>query len=208
MYEPYVCLICDEFLNPNQIQVLSVDLLHRKQSLLKPSSWNEVSFELTECYKFQPSSNAERRIVRKNSWLQHLLLSPRACYFEVSEQHTKPGFSVCHCCKTNLEQDCMPKYAIANNYCVGTPPQCLLELTEIELALLTPVKTYGYCFSYTGGIQKELKGSLSYYKIHLDSIAHLMTSFDVLGLHNAVVVLLYGNMTSQQKRKAREKSKI
>jgi hypothetical protein len=102
----------------------------------------------------------------------------------------------------------MPKYAIANNYCFGTPPQCLLDLTEIELAMLTPVKTYGYCFTFTGGIQKQLKGSLSYYKVDMDSMARAAMHLDVLGLNNHIVIMLYGKMTHEQNAKARERSKI
>jgi hypothetical protein len=61
----------------------------------------------------------------------------------------------------------------------------------LELALLTPVKTHGYCFSYTGGAQKQLKGSLSYYKVRsMQSIARAALHFDVLGLTNNIVVLL------------------
>jgi hypothetical protein len=87
----------------------------------------------------------------------------------------------------------MPTYAIANNYFFGVVPQCLLDLTtEIEHVMLTPVKTYGYCFSYTGGIQKQLKGILSYYKVNFESIAQTVSHFDVLGLTDNIVVVLYG----------------
>jgi len=41
--------------------------------------------------------------------------------------------------------------------------------------MLTPVKTHGFCFSYTGGVQKKLKGSLSYYKVDMGSIARAMS---------------------------------
>ena len=30
---------------------------------------------------------------------------------------------------------------------------CLLELTEVELALLTPAKVYGYCASWKGHVE-------------------------------------------------------
>lgn len=102
----------------------------------------------------------------------------------------------------------MPKFAVANNYSFGTPPQCLLDLNDIELAMLTPVKTYGYCFSYTGGVQKQLKGSLSYYKVKTESVVRSVAHFDALGLTDNVVVLLYGVMTPEQKRKAQNKNKI
>jgi hypothetical protein len=94
----------------------------------------------------------------------------------------------------------MPTYAIANNYYFGSPPQCLLDLTDIELACVTPVKTFGFCFAYSGGTRRKLKGSLSYYKASINSIARAVSHFDVLGLQQDIVVILYGNMTPEQKR--------
>ena len=137
-----------------------------------------------------------------------MLLSPRACYLEAPNRHAAAGFSCCKSCKSSLKKGKMPKYAIANNYCFGTPPQCLLDLTEVEMALLTPVKTYGYCFSYTGGKQKNLKGSLTYYKIDMKSVARAVMHLDVLGLNKNIVILLYGQMTVAQQWKAKENCKI
>ena len=57
-------------------------------------------------------------------------------------------------------------------------------------------------------MQKQLKGSLSYYKVKVESIARLTAHFDVLGLTDNVVVLLYGSMTPEQKRKAAKKNQI
>jgi hypothetical protein len=75
--------------------------------------------------------------------------------------------------------------------------------------MLTPVKTYGYCFCYTNGVQKELKGTLSYYKVSIDGIAHAVTHFDVLSLHNNAVVMRYGQMTPTQRRHtAQQKNKV
>ena len=73
--------------------------------------------------------------------------------------------------------------------------------------MITPVRTFGYCFSYTGGIQKQLKGSLSYYKVQFESIVQSALHFEALGLTNTVVVLLYGRFTQEQCNKAK-KNKI
>ena len=74
--------------------------------------------------------------------------------------------------------------------------------------MISPVKTFGYCFSYTGGIQKQLKGSLSYYKVKFESIVRSTLHFEALGLTNTVVVLLYGRFTQEQYNKAKKKNKI
>ena len=207
LFLPYVCLICDVFLKPSKVELLKISALEHRSSLLKPTTWNAVTPALADCYtytgncgSFEDESQVE--------WIRELLLSPRACYMANELDGRTEGFTVCSSCKTSLTQGNIPKYAIANNYCFGTTPQCLYDLTDIELAVLTPVRTYGYCFSYTGGAQKQLKGSLSYYKVNIDSIAHAVTHFDVLGLTNNVVVMLYGQMTANQRQIAQQKNRI
>ena len=49
----------------------------------------------------------------------------------------------------------MPEFAIANNYSFGTTPSVLTELTDVELALITPVKTFGYCFAWGVGLRPK-----------------------------------------------------
>ena len=100
------------------------------------------------------------------------------------------------------------RFAIANKYCFGTPPLCLVKLTEVELAMLTTVNTYGYCFSFTGCCNNQLKGSLSYYKVAMESIARAEAHFDVLNMHAINVVLLHGKITPEQKAAARQKKQI
>jgi len=205
-FKPHVCAVCDKLLKPLHVQALPLDCLQKSQDLLKPTAWNAVPEVLANDYKYRGNTGTANSI--DTNWINDLLLSPRASYVSANDGRRAQGLSVCSGCKGCLQRGEMPKYAIANNYCFGTPPQCLLELTDIELALLTPVKTYGYCFSYTGGMQKQLKGSLSYYKVKAESIARLTAHFDVLGLVDNVVVLLYGSMTPEQKRKAAKKNQI
>jgi hypothetical protein len=102
----------------------------------------------------------------------------------------------------------VPTYAIVNNYCFGEPPQCLLELTDLELAYVTPVKVFGYCFSYTGGKQRCIKGSLSYMRVEPKSIVSGMVQLEALGLGNDIVVIYYGELTKEQDKIVRSKTEI
>ena len=70
-----------------------------------------------------------------------LLSAPRASYVRNYDGRIGEGFTVCATCKQNLSNCVVPKYAIANNYCFGSPPECLRTLTDVELALLTPINT-------------------------------------------------------------------
>ena len=144
----------------------------------------------------------------KENVLKGLLLSPRSTYISHRDKRRKEGITTCDSCKNSLLNSRMPKFAIANGFYCGSPPSCLLELTDTELVFLTPAKAYGYCFVYTGGFQKQLKGNLCFYKREVHSIARAACHFDVLGLTDNIVILLNGKMTTDQKVKAKNKSKI
>jgi hypothetical protein len=135
-----------------------------------------------------------------------MLLSPCATVLLKDDGWYKDGFAACKSCKHSLENYNMPRFAIANANWFGSTPKCLLDLSRIELALLSPVKKFGYCFMYTGGAQ--MKGSLSYYKVAHESIARSLTHMEVLGLNNDIVVILYGYMTPEQKTKAMKTNKV
>jgi len=207
-FHPHVCIICDKFVKPRNLSVLKPEVVYRNRDLLKPKRWNDVSQSLANCYRYEGDTGDEVFDDTNNDWTSDLLLSPRAHFVRNNDRRVADGFSCCSYCKYALSKRYMPKYAIANNYCVGTPPPCLICLRDVELALLTPTKTYGYCFAYTGGVRKKLKGSLSYYKVDPSSIARAVTHFDVLGMNRDIVVILHGNMMPEQKCRAREKNQI
>ena len=195
---PYVCCICDEFMPPRKNDtVITFETLIEKKTLLQPHSVFNLLSTLIDQYK----CNSD--ILAINEEIGTLLLSPRSVY--IPEKH---GLVCCTFCKTTLSRSCIPKFAISNNYCIGQPPECLTRLTPIELSFLSPVKTYGYCFVYTGGAQKQLKGSLSFYKVKISSIARTAANFELVGLSENIVIILHGKMTDKQRRAARKKNKI
>jgi len=205
--KPVVCAVCDEIVPPKEKTILPVDWLtgEKQLDLLRPS-WQNLSEELRSCYKICSSNVMESddphncpEVINK---LESLLLSPRSTYVRFPKNKSRSGFTCCRTCKQTLGRHCLPMMAIKNNNCVGMPPQCLLELTETELAYLTPVKNYGYCFSYTGG--KILQGSLSFFKVKVRSIVRGITQLDVLGLRKDMVHIYYGSMTRNQKKRAEE----
>ena len=208
-YVPYICLICDVFLKAQNYSTVKLDQLQKCRSILRPGNSNGVDpySELAEFYTYSGDSGDDAD-EEDRLWLKDLMLSPEGCYIRPTGHSNSEGFVVCHSCKYGVDRVQMPKFAIANNYCFGAPPACLTDLNEVELALLTPVKTFGYCFTYVGGKKKQLKGSLSFFKVKMLSIARTVAQFDVLGLNKDIVVILYGKMTPAQRRKAREKNKV
>lgn len=154
---------------------------------------------MRDCYKYEGD--------QEKSWMIDMLLSPRGSFSGLPSQK-RSGYVVCSRCKNALHNREVPSFSIGNGCAYGTPPPELLELTDVELAFLTPVKTYGYCFTFTGGKQTCLKGTLAYYKVKIGSIARAVAHLDALSMNQHVVVLITGKMTEQQRRTARKKAKV
>jgi hypothetical protein len=150
-------------------------------------------------FKFTDRDN--RILPRK--LLDGLCFSPRGVIDQKSNK-SHWGLSSCNKCKHAISQNCVPYYAIVYNNYVGHAPACLTDLTEVELAFITPVKGYGYCFSWTGGAQKVLKGSLTFMRVKERSIVKAVAQLQGMGLSNHIVVLVNGKMTSRQRMKAKE----
>ena len=110
-----------------------------------------MSESLKACYTVK---NLEQFNISKDTkqQIQDLILSPRSTY--IKKNNRNKGFVICQQCKFCYCKGELPQFSIANIFFFGTPPECLTRLTQVELAMITPVKTFGYCFSYTGGIQK------------------------------------------------------
>ena len=193
-----ICGICDEFIDLTQIQVISYKLLKENYYLIGKQEDCEYPCGCDD-YAFDGDMYDDTV-----PWSK-MFLSPGT---QVIERSNECGILSCRTCKSNIQKHVIPVNAIANGYYFGTPPDCLLCLTEIERAFITPVKTYGFCFSYTGGFQKELKGSLSYYKVKISSIVTTVAHFVTLGMTDNIIVLLYGRMTREQKQRALQKNKM
>jgi len=50
--KPYVCLFCDEFLKPGDVEVLGFLELQNVQDVLKPSDWNSVPEHIAAYYDY------------------------------------------------------------------------------------------------------------------------------------------------------------
>ena len=200
--KPNICGVCDEFMKQCDICILNFKAIKECYSLLG-RKYGTLYHEGCRDYWFRDGNQYDSTI----PW-ERIFLSPDTQVRQIGNRQDEFGIIVCKTCKDSLNKRTMPKMAISNGFYFGNPPECLLCLTEIERAFLTPVKTYGFCFSYTGGFQKELKGSLSYYKVKMSSIARTAAHFVTLGMTDNIVVLLYGKMTLEQKRKALGKNKF
>jgi hypothetical protein len=79
---------------------------------------------------------------------EQLFLSNSTRFIDPEDGRRARGLTSCGDCKQFLLREMVSKYVIANGFFCSTPPHCLFDLTEVELAFHTPVKTYHYCFSF------------------------------------------------------------
>ena len=123
--------------------------------------------------------------------LRKMILSPRASYVTFEDNTKTNGYTICRQCKYNLCRVEIPTMASANNNMYGVPQKYLRDLSHIKAAFISPVRSYGYVFTYTGGKQRQLKGVLSYYKVEMECISKSALHFEIVGMEKHLVTLLY-----------------
>jgi hypothetical protein len=195
-----VCCICDEFLMTKQdFCVLTPKKL---KAMKEPLSWTSMegsdrilALEDVFCLK------DDTGLISDTSWLQGMALSPRGRIFKKPGKGRRAGFTCCPTCKSCVDRSILPMNAIINKNYVGGAPQCLTDLTEVEQALITPVKHHGYCFTWTGGRQKCMKGTLVFMRVKERRVAQAVTQLEAMGLTKHIIVLGSGNMTTGQRKK-------
>ncbi len=143
---PYVCVICDEFLTPKTVKVISFERLKKSGSLLERGDvddWNSMSNDVASHYTYRGYAGEVH--AREKRWLKNLILSPRAVYLDASEcGNKKAGISICNKCKTSLSKQMMPRFAINNNYALGSPPISIgIAMLSTLLYSRNVANTYG-----------------------------------------------------------------
>ena len=206
-----VCCICDRFiLVRSNVHLVNLKTMREMKVHL---SWTNIedqrrAQDIEKFYSFQMSRQPHAEGAREHnmSFLEGMALSPRGTWRRGSRRNRNSGFTVCPRCHSCCRRRAIPRHAIVNkNYC-GVAPQFIQDLNEIELAFISPVKSYGWCFTWQGGM--ELRGTLAFMRVEKSEIASAVSHLNVFGLNQHVVVLFIGKMTSQQLSRAKERSKI
>ena len=201
---PCVCSICDEFImKKRDLETTSVKKMKDYEDLLT-FEWlpeEERLHDVETGYTFP------EHVEGNNSWLNDYGLSPRGSLYRASPRHAA-GFTCCSSCKSSLRKGVVPRCAITNLNHVGMAPECLRELTEVEMAFLSPVRSYGYCFLWEGGAMRCMKGTLVFMRVKERQVAKAVSTLKCMGLNRHVVVLISGKLTAAQKRSVLSKTEI
>ena len=206
---PAVCLICDRFVETSHITYSSISFLRSKYELLCPiTEIGNIPDSLLNYYTFSNTYLSTLFHQERSTWFKKIIISPR-CVYVIRKPRNRSGFITCSTCYNTIRnKHKVPFFSIVNNFYFGNAPDCLTALTDVELAFLSPVQTYGYCFTYTGGTNKKLKGSATFVKIAQSSVAQSVLQLDHIGLTNNIVIVLQGNMTPAQIEKASKRGTI
>ena len=151
IYKPYICVACDTFLVFRSKMTIAVSKLCDCYDIHGMKDWNKVEqslrlqyilIDLPDCIESQD----------KNI-LQTMILSPHASYVMFEDNRKTDGYTICRQCNYHLCRVEIPTMASANNNMYGVPPKYLTDLSHIEGAFISPVRSYGYVFNYMGGKQ-------------------------------------------------------
>lgn len=186
---PYVCLTCDRFLDASQIRYIEIQKLEEVSHLLIPQRL--LPDAVTSYYTYDGEGT--------NSILKNCLLSPKGCYVKYSK---KAKLIICESCRhCLLDRSLVPEQGICNGYEIGMVPRELEELTDIEIAFISEVHCHAHILSFMGG-HTGIKGWHSLVKTNIVKKRQVLEQMDLIEeFPNQLIVVLYGEMTENQKKK-------
>ena len=79
-----------------------------------------------------------------------MILSPCASYVMFEDNRKIDGYTICRQCKYHLCRVEIPTMVSANNNMYGVLLKYLRDLSHVKAAFISPVRSYGYVFTYTG----------------------------------------------------------
>ena len=215
-HKAIVCVICDRFIiGTETIHYLSTEniKIHRKR----------ISVESYEkFYNTTLKPELRNQYLINDIALKELLLSPRS-------RKTGKGYSTCSCCFAAMSskkktQNHPPKFAIANGFVIGSFPTEIerntdngkkkkmkihsSELTDLMKAMVAPIRPYGSIFSFTGGCQKCIRGNYQFFEMDQNRLGGVIHQLNKSGIGEHIYCVLCGRMTPDQKKIARQRSKV
>ena len=201
-----ICIVCDKLMNRQELCQVGLKTFLKYAEFLKGDS--SLCNDLRQCYSFTiPGDGTSNKVLEK------CLLSPRSKLVQTDNQKRYPKVMCCKECKsglsiTKLKAGALPRFAIANNMTIGTPPECLSRLNEIELALLSQARFRGHLFTYWGGCHRSIKGWHSFYEVDPNHTTAVLQEVVRFTEAKNIAVVLCGPFTTQQKEKVLRKVQV
>jgi hypothetical protein len=192
-YFPKVCCICDRlikykherFINIKRFSTNAIikrafhrDMVQHVQKI-PPMAKRKLHDHYTQRF-FLPESARDKDV----NLLNKMILSPRS-YGKVFGANRRM-LGCCSECESGLRSmvrpdtitTSPPRFAIVNGLMIGEAPDCIQELNEVELALLSPARTEKHIFSYSAGVHKSIRGWHTMYANNVAQMSRVLNYFE------------------------------
>ena len=189
--KPNVCCCCDRLLRPRDISYISVDDLRSNSKSLRCVR-NNVDNLLIQNYRYNGKG--------KKSFMKTLLMSPRSCFVKgrIGDDVNIDSFVCCIMCSRSIRKGRVPKFSISN-FLVGSAPDVLMCLSDIEMAYISPVRVFGHLFAAFGGSNAKMRGYHTFMKVDVEQVYNHTHMIDHIVDGNSISVVLSGFFTKRQK---------
>ena len=188
-----VCAICDRFIGPECERFICIaDFETKFKSWFHKGTVDDVYNIGSDLMDTLSTYYTQKHFTgNQYNWLNEMILSPRSYGSDPVKTMGKEKLGCCMQCKSALKnmksrtnQNCHPcKYAIANGLMIGSAPQCMEMLNDVELALLSKARCEKHIFSYTAGAHSQIKGFHTIYRNdvqHSNAILNYMAQTSII----------------------------
>jgi hypothetical protein len=201
---PLICCVCDTITRVEvAMEWIAVDSLRRHCQNTKM-----MKTLLTNVYP--PALIAQYTVPNVPS-LEDFVLSPASVH-----DRTQDTIAICELCANHFKsQDDVrrdrripPDEAIISAYLIGDAPTALTDLNEVELALLSTVRTSCQSWIYFAGCHQHIQGWHTFYENRpAANVANINNLADA-GLKGQLLVVLCGPFTKTQVALARAQTLV
>ena len=209
MHQSHVCVVCDCF-------ILGTEKLKRLNKLQLRAHEKRLSVDQYMSFHNLKGIPSSLRDHYKVSGFPKMLLSPRSNFKKGK------GYSCCESCftamKPSLKEKKPPKFSIANGFLIGQIPIIKFvddngniqhidvekDITEVTRALLSPLRTHGYVFGYTGGKHKSIIGHYQFFEMDQTNVGSAINYIRHNEKRRHVFCMIAGRMTPNQKMKVKK----
>lgn len=193
---PVICCVCDTIAHVD-IAMKWMDVSVLQKHCIESTMTQAI---LKDVY---PAALIAQYTVPHVPALQTFVLSPKSVY-----NVTKDCIAICELCEKHFKvqgdlQSCNrrrpPDEAIISAYLIGDAPSILTDLNEVEMAILSTVRTNCQSWIYFAGCHQHIQGWHTFYENRpASNVATIATLADA-GLKGQLLVVLCGPFTHTQK---------
>ena len=199
-HKPKVCFCCDRLLQKSTEskkvftlkQLAKLDHLFVHDQEIRPDL--TIHDDIIKYYKYKgPMAES----------LTKCVLSPNSNYCP-----QRRGFLVCNSCFSSLRKRKYPFYGIRNGFMIGTAPDVVEALSDVELSCISLVRNTGHIISYMGGEDKMLRGWHSMVEVEIRDVHRTLQGLNHKDLNfpDIIAIVLTGPMTAAQLQRAKNKA--